>query len=103
VGEGQILEYVLVAVILTRIKIESDTIKQFFDRARVGLFNRDFHRDDLPSVAGRTVDLCCTELLLGQCAAPLKSEKMEMPWFRSTFNCGFEKQQRAIQQMNYVA
>ena len=42
-GEGQILEYVLVAVMLTIIKIESDTIKQFFDRARVGLFNRDVH------------------------------------------------------------
>ena len=89
-GEGQILEYILVSVMLTIIKIKSDTIKHFFDRARVGLFNRDFHRDDLPSMAGRTVDLCCTELLLGQCAMLLKSEKMGMPWFASTFNCRFK-------------
>ncbi len=43
----------------------------------------NFHREDLPSVAVRTVDFCSKELILGQCATPLKSDTMEMPWFRN--------------------
>ena len=41
----------------------------------------NFHREDLPSVAVRTVDFCSKELILGQCATPPKSETIEIPWF----------------------